>query len=91
MKYVRMFFASIFGIIGGLLLFVGIYLYLTQAEVIAPTSKVGIAFPIAGVLLGLIVGIFGGRRKKKAAPATAPAAAPPPAPAPPPPAPPEAT
>lgn len=73
--------ASIVGIILGLLATTGLYEFLVQNGNIDPNNKVGLVFPVFGVILGILAGGFGGRRKKKApaAPA-APAAAPPAAP-----------
>ena len=59
--------ASVLGIIFGLLFTVGIYLYLVESGSFDPASKVGLVFPIAGVLLGILAGAKGGRRKKIAA------------------------
>lgn len=58
--------ASILGIIFGLLLTMGAYIYLVEAGSFNPASKAGLVFPIGGVVLGLLVGIFGGRLRKKA-------------------------
>jgi uncharacterized membrane protein YadS len=56
--------ASVLGIIGGLLLSLGIYIYLMQAGNIDPSDKIGLAFPALGILLGIIAGVWGGRRRK---------------------------
>lgn len=59
--------ASILGIIFGLLLTIGLYVYLVEAGSFDPASKLGLAFPIAGVILGILAGARGGWRKRKAA------------------------
>ena len=58
--------ATILGIIAGLLLSLGIYLYLMQNGTIDPSDKAGLALPVLGVLLGILIGVFGGRRKRQA-------------------------
>lgn len=50
----------------GLLLGAGVYEYLVQAGSVSPVSQAGLAFPVAGVLLGAAAGIAGGRRRSKA-------------------------
>jgi hypothetical protein len=57
--------AAILGIIFGLLFTTGVYEFLVQNGNLDPFSKVGVAFPIVGVLLGLVVAIFGGRRRRR--------------------------
>jgi hypothetical protein len=57
-------FFTILGIIFGLLLGVGVYEFLVQAGSVDPNRKIGLIFPVVGVLLGVALGIFGGRRKK---------------------------
>lgn len=57
--------ATILGIIFGLLLGLGVYQFLVQAGSVDPNRKIGLVFPIVGVLLGLALGIFGGRRKRR--------------------------
>jgi hypothetical protein len=66
---------SILGIIGGFLAASGLWAYLTQTGTIDPASKTGLAFPIVGVLLGLIVGIAGPLRKRRAKQSAPPAEA----------------
>jgi hypothetical protein len=57
--------ASILGIIFGLLLTIGGYIYLVESGSYDPASKTGLIFPIGGAVLGLLVGVFGGRRRKE--------------------------
>lgn len=59
--------ASILGIIFGLLLTTGIYVYLVESGSFDPASKVGLVFPIVGVILGILAGAKGGFRKRKIA------------------------
>jgi hypothetical protein len=59
--------AVILGIIFGLMMTIGLYVYLVESSSFDPASKLGLAFPIAGVLLGILAGAKGGWRKKKVA------------------------
>jgi hypothetical protein len=58
----RLFGAMLVGIFFGILMMVGLYLFLVENGSIDPSSVVGLAFPVAGIVLGLVVAIFGGRR-----------------------------
>jgi len=53
---------SILGAIFGLVAGVGLYLFLTQNGNIDALSKVGLIFPVGGVVLGVLAGSVGGRR-----------------------------
>jgi hypothetical protein len=57
--------AIILGIIFGLMFTIGLYVYLVEAGGFDPASKLGLVFPIAGVLLGIVAGAKGGWRKRK--------------------------
>lgn len=56
--------AAIVGGFFGLLLGAGVGLYLSQTGAISMSSGASLAVPIAGVLLGLVAGLFGGRRRR---------------------------
>jgi len=56
--------ATVAGILFGVLLGAGVYVYLVQSGTFDPISRTGLAFPIAGLLLGAAAGIFGGRRQR---------------------------
>ena len=56
--------ATILGMLFGALLGMGVYVYLVQAGGFDPISRTGLAFPIAGLLLGAAAGVFGGRRRQ---------------------------
>jgi hypothetical protein len=78
--------AAILGAIFGLLSGIGFGLFFQVAGVMSPLSKTTLLVPAAGLILGLLAGIFGGRRTRAAvvaAPAVA-EPAPPSEPAPPP-------
>ncbi|MGI8607750.1 MAG: hypothetical protein ACR2MY_00775 [Candidatus Dormibacteria bacterium] len=54
--------ASLVGAFGGFLAALGLYEYLVQSGSFDPLSKLGLAFLIVGLIIGLLCGIFGGRR-----------------------------
>jgi hypothetical protein len=54
--------AMILGMFFGALMMVGLYVFLVENGTIDPSSVVGLAFPVAGIVIGLIAAIFGGRR-----------------------------
>jgi hypothetical protein len=54
--------AMILGMFFGVLMMVGLYVFLVENGTIDPSSVVGLAFPVAGIVIGLIAAIFGGRR-----------------------------
>ena len=58
--------ATIIGVFFGFLMGIGLYEFLVQNGSFDPNSKIGLVFPIGGVLLGAIAAIFGGRRGKRA-------------------------
>jgi hypothetical protein len=72
-RRLKRFFRIVVGIGSGLLLGTGAWVYVTQAGNFDPLNKAGIAFPVVGVLIGLVASIFGGpkRHKKRKKPAGA--------------------
>ena len=56
--------ATILGVFFGALMGIGLYEILVQNGSFDPAAKVGLVFPIVGVLIGGIAGMFGGRRPK---------------------------
>jgi hypothetical protein len=57
--------ASIVGAIFGFIFGVGLGLYLGQTGSLDMNRKESLVVPLAGVVLGVLVGWFGGRSKKK--------------------------
>ena len=57
--------ATFAGAFFGLLLGLGLGLYLQVAAVISGRSYVGLIFPIAGLILGMLAGAAGGRRQRR--------------------------
>jgi hypothetical protein len=51
---------GICGLLGG----IGLGLYLMQAQVISGNSKVGLVFPIVGLVLGVVVAVVRRRRRR---------------------------
>ena len=51
---------AVCGLLGG----IGLGLYLMQLQVISGTSRVGLVFPIVGLLLGVVVSVMRRRRRR---------------------------
>lgn len=56
--------AAIVGGFFGLLLGVGVGLYLSQTGALNMSRRSSLVVPIVGVLIGLAAGFFGGRRRR---------------------------
>ncbi|GAC1333505.1 MAG: hypothetical protein NVSMB17_14000 [Candidatus Dormibacteria bacterium] len=69
--------ASLAGGFGGFLAGLGLYELLVQLGAFDPLSSLGLAFPVAGIIIGLACGIYGGRRVDSLVVATAAPVVPP--------------